>query len=237
MLPLLAVCMLPRVRAAGPRLLTASNFDGVVGADRHTIVEWFAPWCTACTNFAPALHKAAAELTRARDDVHFVRVDGDAQPDLRVRFQIDEAPSVLLFAAGTPAEPSAAVRYAGPLDGAALLAWARHELDRLPPAPPASPALPPASPPPASPKRAAAAPKQPRDAAKKPGTTKARPAQRSPPPDASTPAPADTTATPAAAAAGAPPVEAAARAAEAAAHADSAARVERLAEELLIALR
>ena len=88
------LAVLTTALATAPPELTATTFDELVGADAHTLVEFHAPWCTACSAFAPVLHAAAAELARERPDVQFARVDGDAQPELRTRFAIDEAPSL-----------------------------------------------------------------------------------------------------------------------------------------------
>lgn len=125
---------------------TAQSFDDLVGGARHALVEFYAPWCDACSAFAPVLREAAAELARERGDVVLVRVDGDAQPQLRSRLQVAEAPSVLLFARGSQrdAEQPEAERFTGALNRAALLGWARG-------------ALPPVSEPPAAAGRAARA--------------------------------------------------------------------------------
>ena len=90
------------------------------------------------------LREAAVELARERGDVVLVRVDGDAQPQLRSRLQVAEAPSVLLFARGSQRDADQPERFTGALNRAALLGWARG-------------ALPPVSEPPAAAGRAAQA--------------------------------------------------------------------------------
>ena len=30
------------------RRVVGSTFEGFVGADRHAVVEWYAPWCGHC---------------------------------------------------------------------------------------------------------------------------------------------------------------------------------------------
>ena len=112
--------------------LTSRTFDDQVGRSWHTLVEFHAPWCTACASFAPVLHAVASELSRERPDMKLMRVDGDAQPELRTRFQIEEAPSLLLFPASTPAKREAAAHFAGELNRAELMNWARDTLSRLP---------------------------------------------------------------------------------------------------------
>ena len=48
---------------------------------RHTLVEFHAPWCEACTSFAPEL--AAVRKQLVQQNVHMIRVNGDSVPDLR----------------------------------------------------------------------------------------------------------------------------------------------------------
>ena len=102
---------------ASPPDLTSQSFDARVGQHLHTLVEFHAPWCTACASFATVLHAVAAELTGDRPDVQFARVDGDAHPDLRTRFRIDEAPSILIFPAGKAADRSLAAHFDGEHQG------------------------------------------------------------------------------------------------------------------------
>ena len=147
------------VSADSPPELTATTFDELVGADAHTLVEFHAPWCTACSAFAPVLHAAAAELARERPDVQFARVDGDAQPELRTRFAIDEAPSLLLFPAGKAADRSQAAHFTGELNRAELIDWARGALAGMPLLSGGAPAAKPAKQPTKPAKQAAAAAK------------------------------------------------------------------------------
>ena len=112
--------------------LTEDTFDQHVGKRLHSIVEFHAPWCTACAAFSPVLDSAIKELVRERPDLQFMRVDGDAQPELRERFQIEEAPSLLLFPAGAPGSRAAAAHFTGELNQAELTEWARASLSSLP---------------------------------------------------------------------------------------------------------
>ncbi len=114
-----------------------STFDSHVGGRFHTLVEFYAPWCEACSAFEPALKAAAATLKRERGDVRaLLRVDGDAQAALRTRFKVVEAPGLLLFPAEQPASTETAIRYDGALEQPAVLEWARKQLNKLAPAVP-----------------------------------------------------------------------------------------------------
>ena len=106
-------------------------FDVAIAGRRHSIVEFHAPWCEACKTFAPLLNAAIADIQRARGDVHALRVDGDSQLGLRTRYNVREAPAVLLLPSGS--SPSIKpVAYSGPLDQEALHTWLLRELSRLP---------------------------------------------------------------------------------------------------------
>ena len=112
--------------------LTDDTFDQNVGKRLHSMVEFHAPWCTACAAFSPVLTSAIKELVRERPDLQFVRVDGDAQPGLRERFQIEEAPSLLLFPAGARGSRATAAHFTGELNQVELTEWARASLSSLP---------------------------------------------------------------------------------------------------------
>ena len=117
-----------------PLSLTAATFDDHIGASctRHTFVEFFAPWCDDCATFSPIVHGAVAELAKQWPDLNItsVRVDGDAEPALRSRFGVLEAPGLLLIPAGE-SEAAKAIRYGGALDRGALQTWGRKELHQL----------------------------------------------------------------------------------------------------------
>jgi len=112
--------------------LTDNTFDQHVGKSLHSMVEFHAPWCTACAAFSPVLASAIKELVRERPDLQFMRVDGDAQPGLRERFQIEEAPSLLLFPAGARGSRATATHFTGELNQVELTEWARASLSSLP---------------------------------------------------------------------------------------------------------
>ena len=106
--------------AATPEAAT-NALPAAVGGPKHMLAEFYAPWCKSCTKFSPTLRAALSELKKERGDIGIVRVDGDANPELRKRFKVIEAPGLLLFPASQPPDASTAVRYDGALEKAALL--------------------------------------------------------------------------------------------------------------------
>jgi thioredoxin 1 len=79
-----------------------------VGADRFTadvlesetpvLVDFTAVWCGPCRVMAPILDDLAAD----RDDVRFVAVDTDRDPELAARYEVLSAPTFILFRGGAP---------------------------------------------------------------------------------------------------------------------------------------
>jgi protein disulfide-isomerase A6 len=83
--------------------LNSTNFDEVVFSSEHlVIVEFFAPWCGHCKNFAPEYEKVASTLKGmakvAAVDCHEVK----NQP-LCAKYDIKGFPTIKLFPKISPA--------------------------------------------------------------------------------------------------------------------------------------
>ena len=99
-------------------------------------MEFYAPWCEACTAFSPFLEQAVVELRESHASLQHIRVDGDSLDSLRARFKVLEAPGLLLIPAlprGARHESAdaAVTRYDGALETAAVVTWAAQELGRV----------------------------------------------------------------------------------------------------------
>ena len=81
--------------------LNAKNFDERVGANRVTLVDFYADWCGPCKMMAPVMEEVAAELAGT---AFVAKVNVDAEPELAARFKVFSIPTFVVLKDGAEAE-------------------------------------------------------------------------------------------------------------------------------------
>jgi len=104
------------VLPAAPVDLTLANFDKFISRNElPVLVDFWAPWCGPCKQFAPTYsHMAGQYVGRVR----FAKVNTEAEQMLAGRHAIRSIPTLALFQAGNEVD-----RVAGALPSQQLQAW------------------------------------------------------------------------------------------------------------------
>jgi thioredoxin 1 len=72
--------------------LTEQNFEETVAREGIAVVDFWAPWCEPCLEFAPVFERVADQ----NPDILFGKVDTDANPDLMESFDVAAIPMVMV---------------------------------------------------------------------------------------------------------------------------------------------
>ncbi|MBL8534510.1 MAG: thioredoxin [Betaproteobacteria bacterium] len=73
--------------------LTQENFDTVVSDNPIVIIDFWAPWCGPCRQFAPVFE----QISEKHPDVVFAKLNTDEQQGIAQAFQIRSIPTLMVF--------------------------------------------------------------------------------------------------------------------------------------------
>ena len=73
--------------------LDKDSFQSAIEADKPLIVDFWAPWCGPCRNFAPVFDKASEQ----HDDITFAKVNTEEQQELAGALNIRSIPTLMVF--------------------------------------------------------------------------------------------------------------------------------------------
>ena len=76
--------------------LSQVNLDDTINNNEIVIIDFWAPWCGPCIQFAPTFK----EISEKVDGVTFAKVNTEDEQELGAQFQIRSIPTLMIFRDG-----------------------------------------------------------------------------------------------------------------------------------------
>jgi len=121
---LLAVCAAEFETEESVIVGGSDNFDDILAASNHVLVEFYAPWCGHCKSLAPEFAKAAQQLEKDGDDCLLVKVDATIHGELAKEFGVGGYPTLKWYTGGNRADPS---DYKGGRKADEIVSWLKKK--------------------------------------------------------------------------------------------------------------
>jgi len=73
--------------------LTSKTFDSTITGNDIVLLDFWAPWCGPCRQFAPVFES----ISEAHPDVVFAKINTEVERELAGHFQIRSIPTLMVF--------------------------------------------------------------------------------------------------------------------------------------------
>lgn len=72
------------------------KYEDFIKENKAVVIDFYADWCGPCKFFAPIFNEASEEF----ENVSFLKVDVDKNPDLAAQYRIRSIPTILFIKDG-----------------------------------------------------------------------------------------------------------------------------------------